>query len=82
MDNKRGKPMTVVSKTISTENDMLLDLQHPGYRNTVVYVSKDHKYLISATRKAGNKKSSWVKLNGQPVRSTQLGKIVRSIEWA
>lgn len=82
MEQKKGKPMTVVVKTISTETEMMLDLQHPGYRNTVVYRSRDGTRVLSACRKSGNKKSSWIRLNGQLIKSTELGGIVRSTEWA
>ena len=73
-DNKKTIPTKVEMKTISTENDMLLDLIHPKHKTMVVYQKNGH--TISAMRRTGSK--TWVILDGRVIRPTEIKRALKA----
>lgn len=68
----KAEPTKVVSKTITSVQDTVLDLMHPKHKTLTVYTSGGH--TISAMRRSGNK--TWILVDGKVVRTTQIRALV------
>lgn len=72
MKTHKTEPTKVVSKTITSVQDTVLDLMHPKHKTITVYKSGGH--TISAMRRTGNK--TWIMVDGKVVRTTQIRALV------
>ena len=74
MKAHKAEPTKVVSKTITSVQDTVLDLMHPKHKTMVIYRSGDGQHRISAVRRTGDK--TWILVDGKVVRTTQIRALV------
>ena len=74
MKAHKAEPTKVVSKTITSVQDAVLDLMHPKHKTMVMYKSKDGQHRITAVRRTGSK--TWILVDGKVVRTTQIRALV------